>query len=147
MKEYLKPPVKISLDRLLLDPNNPRFAEDFKFAKDRVPESEIKNQQQKIIDHFKNAENDDFGGLGEDRKDHEDKLDELIEDSPDTNYGLKPLIDSIASIGFVPIDKPVVAKINGSDDFLVIEGNEGFAHVKFYQIHQRLVAKAAGGDQ
>ena len=148
MKEYLKPPVKISLDRLLLDPNNPRFAEDFKFAKDRVPESEIKNQQQKIIDHFKNAENDDFGGLGEDRKDHEDKLDELIEDSPDTNYGLKPLIDSIASIGFVPIDKPVVAKINGSDDFLVIEGNRRICSCEILlQIHQRLVAegKKRGG--
>ena len=41
-------------------------------------------------------------------------------------------MDSIAAIGFVPIDKPVVAKISGTDDYLVIEGGiEGFAPARF----------------
>ena len=52
MKEYLKDPIKVPLERLMLDPNNPRFAEDFSFAKKRVPENEIRDRQFKIIEHF-----------------------------------------------------------------------------------------------
>jgi len=102
----------VPLDALELDPTNPRFAEDF--SSEDTPKS-----QQAIIDHFLGKESDD--GSSEDETETGGK------------YGLDNLITSIRTIGFVPIDKPVVKRIPSSDKYLVIEGNRRICACKLIQ--------------
>jgi hypothetical protein len=95
---------KVPLGDLLLDPGNPRFADGFVFDQEN---HDLESMQENVIKHFENKETD--AGEGE--------------ESDNEKYGVDNLITSIRTIGFVPIDKPVVRRIEGTGKFRVIEGN------------------------
>lgn len=97
----------VPIDQLLLDPSNPRFAEGFSLKEEH---EDLEGVQEQVIRHFENRDTDtgdeDFGSGSEEEK-----------------YGVNNLITSIRTIGFVPVDKPVVKRVKGSKKLLVIEGN------------------------
>lgn len=105
MKEFTKLD-NIPIEQLLLDPSNPRFADGFAGIDF---DGDVEDLQEKVIKHFENRDSDSG--------------DEEGSSNEGEKYGVNNLITSIKTIGFVPIDKPVVKKIKGSTKYLVIEGN------------------------
>ena len=99
----------ISIEKLMLDPANPRFADNFSFEVNDISDDEVASKQSEIIEHFEGRESDD--GSEDQDSDQSEK------------YGVGDLKNSIKNIGFQPIDKPVVRRIGKSDKYIVIEGN------------------------
>jgi hypothetical protein len=98
--------IKVSSDRLILDPNNYRFHDlpGFKPVTQRARYSEP-GVQAKALSYLSDTE----------------------------SFELSTLKDSIRSNGFVPLDQIVVEKLSGEGDdalYLVIEGNRRAAAVK-----------------
>lgn len=101
--------IKVAIDDLLLDPNNPRFVRDLRES-ERVPDERLEEKQGATLRLFDNRR------AGED-----DEFDV-------TN--ISDLYASMTTIGFVPIDRVVVRPIRGSSKYLVIEGNRRISTVK-----------------
>jgi hypothetical protein len=122
-KLNLKHIASVSIDDLLLDPNNPRFAEDFSDG-NTIPDSEVEEKQTEILDHLRGA--DSVSG----------------DDPDDFRYGLDELMKSMWSIGFVPIDQIVVRKLENSKKYLVIEGNRRVSAAKLVlEQHEKLISE------
>ena len=95
---------RIEIRNLLLDPNNPRFAQSFG-ATARVADDAVEGLQKQVLNRFRRnspAESDGF-------------------------FDIDDLWNSMSIIGFVPIDRIVVRKLADSDKYLVIEGNRRIA--------------------
>jgi len=96
-------PAKVNLSEILLDPNNPRFAELGQEV-DIVPESRFAESkvQQQALDRMK-----------------EDRFD------------VAELRDTIKNLGFLPMDRIVVRRWHGPDEnqlkYVVVEGNRRIA--------------------
>jgi len=105
-------PIKVKLDQLLLDPNNPRFAELGIDVKD-VPE--LRFSEPAVQDN-------------------------CIRKLKEKRFDLVELRDTIKELGFLPMDRIVVRRWNHSkngDFYVVIEGNRRIAALKWLiEIHQ-----------
>lgn len=99
-----------SIDDLLLDPNNPRFIEEFVSHK-HFEDDSLEAAQQATLRKF--ATTSGAGKNGE-------------EDPTD----ISDLMVSMSQIGYVPIDRIVARSIVGSEKFLVIEGNRRICTIK-----------------
>ena len=99
----------VSVDQLLLDPNNPRLAEDLNI-KERVEDEQLvdEQQQRQLLEQFKTKK-----GLD----------DEATTDISD-------LWSSMQEVGYIPIDRIVVRSILDSDKYLVVEGNRRVSTIK-----------------
>jgi hypothetical protein len=100
----------LSIDDLLLDPNNPRFIEDLGSHK-HIGDDRLEAAQEATLKRFANT-----SGAGENGE----------EDPTD----ISDLVASMRQIGYVPIDRIVVRSIAGSGKFLVIEGNRRVCTIK-----------------
>lgn len=116
--------IEISIDHLLLDPNNPRFVHDLSESS-QVPDEKVPELQAETLKKFaRNPAND--------------------EDDPGVT-DISDLYDSMRRIGFVGIDRIVARPLNGSGQYLVVEGNRRIATVK--SILRDFEAKAAPLDK
>ena len=96
---------RIHVDKLLLDPDNPRFIANLT-PHQRTPDEEIEDKQAEIFRRFsKNQDDSEFDV---------------------TN--IRDLYDSMVRIGFVGIDRIVVRALG--EKYLVLEGNRRLATVK-----------------
>ncbi len=93
---------EISFDNLYLDPNNLRFAH-FEFGAKKTPKEKITDKavQESSFEKLKSSE-----------------------------FQIRSLRDSILEVGFLPVDRIVVAAINDKD-YVVIEGNRRLAALKW----------------
>ncbi len=100
MKNDLMKEVKIDINKLLLDPNNPRF---LKHHSQEVPPEKFQLEviQQKTYQEMNNEAN---------------------------HFEISELMDAIKVDGFIPVDKIFVKK--HSDKYLVIEGNRRITAIK-----------------
>jgi len=98
---------KKSLEQLVLDPNNPRFAQSFG-ATERFPDDAVEGLQEEVLRRFRKT------GVSE----------------GDGFFDIDDLWSSMSRIGFVPIDRVVVRKLACCDKHLVIEGNRRVATAK-----------------
>ncbi len=111
LTSFLKP-INLSLEKLLLDPNNPRFAElgqEF----DLIPE----------------------------RRFEEDKVQSsTFERMKDKRFEVAELRDTIYNLGFLPMDRLVVRKWAGknpTDKYVVVEGNRRITALKWLmELHE-----------
>lgn len=111
--------VKVGLDHLLLDPNNPRFAKSLNLP-EHVPDKKIPAEQQKVERLFINE------------RDSEAVSDEDDSDAELGAVRIGDLVRSMQEIGFVPIDRVVVRKLDQSPtDYVVIEGNRRVRSAKY----------------
>jgi hypothetical protein len=99
--------INISIDNLLLDPNNPRFSRDLNKSK-YIPDSEVEGKQAETLSLF------DRGAAN---------------DSEDVT-NIKSLYESMITIGYVPIDRIVVRPIQNTNKYLVLEGNRRISSIK-----------------
>lgn len=99
--------IKVSIDKLMLDPNNPRFINDLRNHQ-HITDDGIESIQDEIINKFSTKSSSD-----------EDDV---------TN--ISDLYTSMITIGYVSIDRIVVKKLLDSDSYLVIEGNRRISTVK-----------------
>lgn len=103
--------ITVSIDELLLDPNNPRFISGLEVIAN-TPEDQLDKPetQNRVLKQFQTrAKGDD----------------------PDFDVtNIKDLYDSMLRIGFVGIDRPVVRKVQGTSKYLVLEGNRRVATIK-----------------
>jgi len=94
--------VKVEIDNLLLDPNNPRFADisddALNIDKSRFSEPVIQEEAYKKMTNPK--------------------------------FDIIALANSIATVGFVPVDNIVVGKLN-DNQYYVIEGNRRTSAIKY----------------
>ena len=94
--------VKVSLESLLLDPNNPRFAD--------------------ISDDALNIDKSRFGDAAIQSA--------AYEKMTNPKFDTLTLANSISTVGFVPVDNIVVAKLDDAR-FYVIEGNRRTTAIKY----------------
>lgn len=99
--------IDVKIEDLVLDPNNPRFVKDFKIE-ERVPEDKLVESEERILSYF--------------------SIDKPRSDEEVTNAF--DLYESMLNIGFVPIDRVVVRKVEDTKKYLVIEGNRRVSTVK-----------------
>ena len=100
--------IKISIDNLLLDPNNPRFKKNLT-ENIFVEDDTVSAKQKEILKNF--------------------STDPSSEDENDVT-NISDLYESMRTIGFVPIDRIVVRSIKGTNQYLVIEGNRRISTIK-----------------
>ena len=97
-------PIEVKLEDVLLDPNNPRFAE-LGQGDETVPESRFAEPkvQQSAFDRMMNG-----------------------------RFDVAELRDTIKNLGFLPMDRIVVRRLKkpNSDKFLVVEGNRRITALK-----------------
>ena len=105
----------IALGQMLLDPNNPRFVQRTQ-SYDLVADQEAATdqKQEQVLRQFSSVANDQV--VEED-------------DEPDTT-SIQDLRDSMLRIGYVAIDKIVVRRIKGTNNYVVLEGNRRVAALK-----------------
>lgn len=89
-------PIKVRLDDLLLDPNNPRCVTTLQLSA-AVPDTELEKHQTRLLQAFDETGQSEF-------------------------FSVKDLLDSFRLIGYQAIDKIVVRAVPGGK-FLVLEGN------------------------
>jgi hypothetical protein len=112
-------PIRVSLDHLFLDPNNPRFAKSLNLP-ETVPDTGIVGAQQKLEKLFVNE------------RDSEVSSDEDDSEAEEGAVRIGDLIRSMQEIGFVPIDRVVVRRLGESQsDYVVIEGNRRVRAAKY----------------
>ena len=106
LSEYLTP-TTVQLDDLLLDPNNPRFAELGEEI-DQVPEHRFAEE---------GVQGDAFGKMKESR------------------FAVTELRNTIKELGFLPMDRLVVRRWHGPpnapEKYVVIEGNRRVTALKW----------------
>src|SRR5580765_4338097 len=106
--------IRVGLDQLYLDPNNPRFAKNLDLP-EKVADEKVAEAQQRLYGLFVN-EQDSETGVDED--------DWQAEVGAVGAVRIGDLVRSMLEIGFVPIDRVVVRKLEGSNsNYVVIEGN------------------------
>lgn len=103
---------EVSIDDLLLDPNNPRFKQDLS-EDEHVPDNKLMEAQEKTLARFDPKTNSDE------------------EDVTNVN----DLYESMTTIGYVPIDRIVVVPVLDTEKYLVIEGNRRVATIKIIRQH------------
>lgn len=114
-------PIKVALDHLLLDPNNPRFAKSLKLP-ESVPDTGIAAAQQRLEKLFVNEKDSEVGSDDDDSEVEEGAV------------RIGDLIRSMQEIGFVPIDRVVVRRLaHALSDYVVIEGNRRVRSAKYLQ--------------
>ncbi len=97
-------PMTISLDNLLLDPNNPRFSE---LGEEINPIPELRFNEDKVQGS-------------------------TLAKMKDPVFGVNELRDTIKTLGFLPMDRIVVRKWKGAPEkFVVIEGNRRVTALKW----------------
>lgn len=101
-------PKEVSLDLLLLDPNNPRFVEDLNEA-ESFRDEVVEDMQDRLLQRFRGSPGDKDEG---------------------TFFSIAGLIASMRNIGFVPIDRVVARRLDGSERYLVLEGNRRVSAAK-----------------
>ena len=112
-------PLRVALQELYLDPNNPRFARSLKLEAP-VPDAEIASVQQRVRKLFVHD------------MDSESSSDDDDAEADDGAIRIGDLIRSMQEIGFVPIDRVVVRRIKGeSPTYVVIEGNRRVSAAKY----------------
>jgi len=108
LSELLRP-IDVTLDQLLLDPNNPRFAD---FGDTQTPVTE--------------------GRMADDRVQRD-----TFERMKDSRFDVAELRDTIKTIGFLPMDRIVVRKWNlagpaqDPQKYIVVEGNRRITALKW----------------
>lgn len=107
--------IDIQLEQMLLDPNNPRFAQRTQ-SSEFVPDEDAATgeKQETVLRQFSAIANDQAAEEG---------------DEPDTT-SIQDLRDSMLRIGYVAIDKIVVRRITEKEKFVVLEGNRRVAALK-----------------
>lgn len=111
--------ITVALDRLFLDPNNPRFAKSLKLP-ESVPDKDIASAQPRLEKLFVNE------------KDSEVDVDDDDSEAEEGAVRVGDLIRSMQEIGFVPIDRVVVRQLDHSpSDYVVIEGNRRVRSAKY----------------
>jgi len=98
--------IDVSLDQLLLDPNNPRLVLSLDHG-DIVADSDIEGAQDRVLEKF--------------------SLESRADTAKIDNYDLS---ESMRLLGYVAIDKIVVRRIDGSDKYIVVEGNRRVSTMK-----------------
>lgn len=99
--------IDVKIKDLVLDPNNPRFVRNLR-SEIIVGEESLIERDKETIKNFS-----------------------LIETTNEDDLtSIKDLFDSMMEIGYVPIDRVVVRKIDNSEKFLVIEGNRRISTIK-----------------
>ena len=112
-------PITVALDHLFLDPNNPRFAKSLKL-RENVADAGIAAVQKQLEKLFVNE------------KDSETASEEDESEVEEGAVRIGDLIRSMKEIGFVPIDRVVVRKLDGTkSDYVVIEGNRRVRSAKY----------------
>src|SRR5687768_17588845 len=107
-------PIDVSIDQLLLDPNNPRFA-DVGESADQVPEHRV----------------------AEDRVQRD-----ALERMKASRFDVAELRDTIKTVGYLPVDRIIVRRWSGShedgrDRFVVVEGNRRLAALRWLmELHE-----------
>lgn len=112
-------PAKIALEKLFLDPNNPRLAKSLNL-RTHVEDEGVAAAQTDLARLFVN----------------DSEADPIVDDedwqSGEGSVGIGDLVRSMQEIGFVPVDQVVVRRLaDASDNYLVIEGNRRVAAAKF----------------
>ncbi len=103
----------VHIDKLMLDPNNPRFVQDLNIN-EYIKDSDIEKRQDEVLSKF-----DEIGNKSD-------------------FFDISDLINSMRLIGFVPIDRVVVRSLKRSDKYLVIEGNRRISAAKrMYKINEK----------
>jgi hypothetical protein len=99
--------IHVDIDKLYLDPNNPRLAEDFGFSGKVETLDDIRQFQAKILKKF-------------------------MEPTPtdeDTFFDIKDLVDSFKRIGFIDIDRIICRELEDGK-YLVLEGKRTTSALK-----------------
>lgn len=128
-------PAKIPLDKLFLDPNNPRLAKSLNLRA-HVDDEGVAEVQAELAKLFVN----------------DSESDPVVDDedwqSGEGSVGIGDLVRSMQEIGFVPVDQVVVRGIaNAPGKYLVIEGNRRVAAAKFLRNAQPSRAHVERGPE
>ena len=99
--------IKININNLMLDPNNPRFIKDLRNHQ-HVTDDNVEAMQGEILSRFSSKSSSDENDV--------------------TN--ISDLYTSMTTIGYVTVDRIVVKKLLNSNYYLVIEGNRRISTVK-----------------
>ena len=106
MSQSLFEEMTVTLDSLLLDPNNPRFVQRV-IADPLVPDDKIEEAQESITRRFATDRPDEAEG---------DELEQV--------FSIKDLVDSMRTVGFVTIDRVVVRRLAGGKFIVVDVGDQ-----------------------
>src|ERR1700687_1237965 len=119
--------LKVDLDSLLLDPNNPRFAKSLNLPKE-VSDDEVEGRQADLRRLFVTTQGPQSAPQDDDSEPDEGAI--YIDD----------LISSMREIGFIPIDRIVVRELESKSpakqSYVVIEGNRRVSAAKFLYEHK-----------
>lgn len=99
--------IEINIEKLMLDPNNPRFIKDLRNHQ-HVTDDMVESLQDEMLTRFStknSSDNDDVTNISD-------------------------LYTSMITIGYVAVDRIVVKKLSNTDKYLVIEGNRRISTVK-----------------
>jgi hypothetical protein len=117
-------PIRVALEHLLLDPNNPRFAKSLNL-RETVLDEHIPAAQEEVKNFFINERSSETVPDDDDSETEEGKV------------RIGDLVRSMQEIGFVPIDQIVVRKLAGSSsDYVVVEGNRRVSSAKYLRAHK-----------
>ena len=94
-------PERVNLEKILLDPNNPRFA-DLELNSSRVSESRFAEEGIQDNTYRKMKQ----------------------------NFDIEVLTNTIKELGFLPIDKIILRAWNNTDKYVVVEGNRRITALK-----------------
>jgi len=100
--------IKVPIENLLLDPNNPRFKKDLT-ENVTIKDEFVLNLQKDVLKNF--------------------SINRPADDENDVT-NISTLYESMKNIGYVPIDRIVVRPIKNSSYYLVLEGNRRIATIK-----------------
>lgn len=118
-KMMLLKPCKLSLDQLLLDPNNPRLARSLDL-RETVGDSGVGAVQAELLKLFVNENESEPTAIDDDWQ------------SGEGSIGIGDLVRSMQEIGFVRVDQVVVRQLRTDPNkYLVIEGNRRIAAAKY----------------
>lgn len=95
--------ITVSIEKLLLDPNNPRFAD---ISDDSLNIPEIRYSEQKV---------------------QEEAFSKMLH----PKFEVLVLSKSIETVGFIPVDNIVVRKIENTENYVVVEGNRRTSAIKY----------------
>lgn len=115
-------PIDVNLVDLLLDPNNPRFA-DFDESTNPVPEDRIAEER---------VQNNTFERMKADR------------------FEVSELRDTIRAVGYLPMDRIVVRKLKSNKHpgkYVVVEGNRRVTALKWLMELHQTGRESLGDDQ
>ncbi|HPG40610.1 MAG TPA: ParB/Srx family N-terminal domain-containing protein [bacterium] len=111
LSKFLKP-IRININNVLLDPNNPRFSE---LGEELIVVPEARYADEKVQAN-------------------------TFEKMKDDSFDVNELKDTIKTIGFLPVDRIIVKKWNSkneNDKYIVVEGNRRISALKWLiELHQ-----------